>query len=496
MAPIPSSQWSVLTPKTDQIPIQNEQSDPIEHKEMTYYELDAYNGKVLKFTMEKFGERPPSGYSVYIALHGGGGDMAAQNADKDVAEWRERSNNRAWQMMATSLYRWNFKGTDAEHPDAGVDGAIYIALRGIVNDWNMHFRPESYVLVDRLITKLLQPAPEPLANSNRIFLTGFSAGGDGSYRLAANLTDRLAAANASSGHPGDVVFENFANLPFCSQVGEKDPTVTDRSVYVVGASVNQLNRLESEAAKNGTTGLYAHDCFLYTRGWNFTTNKPEPADHSNWERYEDSTGESTVVKKEKLADWLQHNLKARSDPPADDLEWRNSNSITWLTKHERVATPRSVVWNLISRPNPPRHEAGQAAPVWEPTRFFYWLYLKDSPSKTFEYNTIIRASYNPDERWIQVDQPNDYTVLLINEAMFPGENKLGSPITVYAGPKDGKTQGQTITVRQSEAIRKKTFEARGDKKLEFSAMVYFSWNVRDGGVWTAKSADTLDPAEA
>ncbi|OAP65168.1 hypothetical protein AYL99_01140 [Fonsecaea erecta] len=504
MAPIPSSEWNLLTPKTEKVPTQDDPDDPIVDQEMTYYELPAYNGKTLKFTIEKFGDRPPAGYAAYVALHGGGGDEARQNQDKKLAQWRARSNNDAWHMMAVGLYRRNFKGGDKNNPNVGIEGAIYICPRGIVDDWNLHFRPESYYLFDQMITKLLQPAPKPLVNSNQIFLTGFSAGGDGVYRQAANLTDRWAAANASSGHPGDVVFDNFANLPFCSQVGEKDSTVTNRALAVVGASVDKLTRLENDAIKRGISGLYIHDCFLYTQGWNYQTDKPEPALHANWERAEDGNLVSTAVKQDKLATWLQNNLKGPTETPASDLERTNSNAIRWLRQYEvkgqkynrnRNPVPQNVIWNLASRPGQPRDKNDRPIPGWEPKRFFYWVYLKHSPSKAFDPAAIIRASYNANERWVQIDQPNDYTVLLLNEDMFSSEGKLDKPISVYAGPKDGKTKAQKITVQKSEKIRQRTFQARGDKKLEFSAMVYFTWNPSGGGYWEVKSADSLDPVE-
>jgi hypothetical protein len=98
--------------------------------------------------MEKFGNRPQLGYAVYIAIHGGGGDLEKQLADEKERKWRERSNNGAWHSMATNLYRFNFQGSNANRPDDGIEGAIYIAPRGIVDDWNLHFRPESCYLFE------------------------------------------------------------------------------------------------------------------------------------------------------------------------------------------------------------------------------------------------------------------------------------------------------------------------------------------------------------
>jgi hypothetical protein len=70
-------------------------------------------------------------------------------------------------------------------------------------------------------------------------------------------------------------------------------------------------------------------------------------------------------------------------------------------------------------------------------------------------------------------------------------DKLGKPISVYPGPKDSKTKAMAIAVERTEKIRQKTLEARGDKQLEFTAMIYFELK---GGIWEIKTADTLDLA--
>lgn len=192
---------------------------------------------------------------MYIALHGGEGRLA-----KETEEEAKRKNNGFWYGMASGLYRKNFKGGDPDHPDRGIEGAIYIAPRGIETAWDLHFQPESYVLLEQLIMTLLRPTDTPLVDSNQIFLVGFSAGGDDVYRLAANLSDRFAAVNTSAGHPGhpgEVHFQNLANLPLCSQVGEMDKTISGkkgvRALAVVGANI-KLDGLEADALKKGAPG--------------------------------------------------------------------------------------------------------------------------------------------------------------------------------------------------------------------------------------------------
>jgi hypothetical protein len=46
-------------------------------------------------------------------------------------------------------------------------------------------------------------------------------------------------------------------------------------------------------------------------------------------------------------------------------------------------------------------------------------------------------------------------------------------------------------VERNEEIRQKTLEARGDKQLEFTAMIYFELK---SGIWEVKTADALDLA--
>ena len=480
MSPTLASQWSLLTAKTTSIDTQDDFNKTPKKEVLDVYEL-SYNGKTLAFTMQEFGVRPEKGYALYIALHGGGGDPGSEVGAK--GEERKRINNYAWHMMATGLYKWNFAGRS----DA-VTGALYVVPRGIVDDWNLHFRPESYVLFERLIETLLQPAGTPLIDSNRVFLTGFSAGGDGVYRLATNLSDRFAAVNMSAGHPGEALFENLANLPFCSQVGEMDPTITAqgvRAMDVVRANI-KMDILKTEARQRGAPGNYVHDCFVYTQGYDYANSKYLGyGDHNNWEGAEATNWEFNALKKENLEKWLTSKATAWRDSTPT-----SSNAIDWMRQYTRDPIPSYVVWNLESRPRPPKvGNTDQDVVGWKPKRYFYWLYLRDAELTQLNPKPVVRASYNQAERWIQVDQPSRYIALLLNDQMF-GPDKLTKPITVYPGPKDSRTRGTTITVTPSETMRQQTLAARGDKNLEFTAVVYFDWNPNRG--WEVKTANSLD----
>ena len=157
------------------------------------YTLSA-GGQELRFLMETWGNADDRGlYPVYITLHGGGGGTAEENND----QWIDMFN----------YYR------------DSVDNGIYIAVRGISDTWDLHFREGTYPLLDALITYLTVTEQ---ADPNRVYLLGFSAGGDGVYQLAPRMADRFAAVNMSSGHPNGVSLINLANCPICLQAGIRD----------------------------------------------------------------------------------------------------------------------------------------------------------------------------------------------------------------------------------------------------------------------------------
>ena len=61
-----------------------------------------------------------------------------------------------------------------------------------------------------------------IVNWNKIYLTGYSAGGDGAYHLGPMLADWFAGVAMMAGHPNDTDLHNMRNCPFSIQVGGKD----------------------------------------------------------------------------------------------------------------------------------------------------------------------------------------------------------------------------------------------------------------------------------
>ena len=145
----------------------------------------------MKMDWRTFGSAPADGRSLYISLHGGGGAPA-------------KTNDQQWENQL-KLYR----------PDEG----IYLCPRGITDTWDLHFRPESdgfYEDVIRMAVVFLG------VNPDKVYLMGYSAGGDGVWRLAPRMADHWAAASMMAGHPGDVRLESLRNLPFMIWCGELD----------------------------------------------------------------------------------------------------------------------------------------------------------------------------------------------------------------------------------------------------------------------------------
>ena len=145
----------------------------------------------MKFFKREFGEKPEAGWSLYISMHGGGGTTA-------------RANERQWENQK-GLYE--------------LEEGLYVVPRSPTNTWNMWHKAEIDQFYDRLITNLIINND---VNPNRVYILGYSAGGDGVYQLGPRMADRLAAAAMMAGHPGDAAAENLRNLPFTIHMGELD----------------------------------------------------------------------------------------------------------------------------------------------------------------------------------------------------------------------------------------------------------------------------------
>jgi poly(3-hydroxybutyrate) depolymerase len=167
----------------------------------------------MPFSFKTFGKKPEGGHSLWISLHGGG-------------EGPKRLNDQQWENQK-KLYR--------------LDEGIYLAPRAPTDTWNLWHHGHIDRLFGRLIEDLIVLEE---VNPDRVYLLGYSAGGDGVYQLAPRLADRWAGAAMMAGHPNGVSPLGLRNVPFALQVGAND---SDYNRNKVGKEYGErLDRLRKD----------------------------------------------------------------------------------------------------------------------------------------------------------------------------------------------------------------------------------------------------------
>lgn len=145
----------------------------------------------MPFFTKTFGEKPAGGHSLWISLHGGGG------APPRVNDQQYENQQRLYQL----------------------EEGIYLVPRAPTNTWNLWHEGH----IDRLFGRLIQ---DMIAidgvDPDRVYVLGYSAGGDGVYQLAPRMADYWAAAAMMAGHPNDASPLGLRNVAFAIQVGALD----------------------------------------------------------------------------------------------------------------------------------------------------------------------------------------------------------------------------------------------------------------------------------
>jgi hypothetical protein len=179
----------------------------------------------MKFDYRILGRKPKDGRDLYLSFHGGGGTTAAVND----AQWKNQ----------ITLYT----------PDQG----IYVAPRAPTDAWNLWHQAH----IDAFLARLIQGAIIHMdVNPDRVYIMGYSAGGDGVYQLAPRISDRLAAAAMMAGHPNETSPKGLRNLPFTIHVGRNDSGY--RRNEVARSWKEQLADLQ-----DGDPGGYVHEVHLH-----------------------------------------------------------------------------------------------------------------------------------------------------------------------------------------------------------------------------------------
>ncbi len=354
----------------------------IEEQKMPFGEV------VMKYGIQVFGEPDENGYPLYIALHGGG-----QGDKPDF-------NDSQWQHMGIYYAR-------------SVKHGVYVNTRGVRDTWDTHANPESYPLYDRLIENMVAFYQ---VDPNRVYICGFSAGGDGVYLVGPRMADRFAAMNMSAGHHNYTSILNLRNTPIRLQVGMNDGAY-NRNVVTV-EYMDLLNKLSY------TYGGYVHDGFVHKdRGHNFK-------------------------------DWAEEEQLVLANPQkwvvdgSSEGRLADTNVIRFLNRHRRNALPEKIVWDL-----------GNRAPQ-RSVESFFWL----RASKEVEEGIIIvRIEKETNRIVVEQNTTGKNFEVLYNEEMLD----LSKPVEIVGA--DGETRVVETEISW-DLLRETTYE-RGDWNYQFVASV-------------------------
>lgn len=183
----------------------------------------------MPFFYQKFGAEPQDGRSLFISMHGGGATAPSVND----------------QQYENQKFLYNATMNTLE--------GVYLAARAPTNTWNLWHQSH----IDDFFNIIIQLAViKENVNPNKVYIMGYSAGGDGVYQLAPRMADRWAAASMMAGHPNESTPLGLRNTPFTIHMGALDSGF-NRNI-VAQQWGNALNELQS----NDTNG-YIHSVNIY-----------------------------------------------------------------------------------------------------------------------------------------------------------------------------------------------------------------------------------------
>jgi len=169
------------------------------------------NDKEMKFALKFFGAKPKTGWSLYFSLHGGG----------SVAD---SVNESQWNRHKT-LYP--------------LKEGILLVPRSPTNTWDMWHQDHIDIFFNRLIQNMITFHD---VDPDRVYLMGYSAGGDGVYQVAPRMADRFAAAAMMAGHPNETSPMGLRNIGFTIHMGENDSAYNRNKVAIEWKSQLQTLR--------------------------------------------------------------------------------------------------------------------------------------------------------------------------------------------------------------------------------------------------------------
>ncbi|MDP6930349.1 MAG: transglutaminase domain-containing protein [Planctomycetota bacterium] len=284
--------------------------------------------RTMPFWYAIYGDKPAAGRSLWISLHGGGGTT-------------KKINDGQWENQKR-LYR----------PAEGV----YLAPRAPTNTWNLWHQTHIDKLFDRLIENMIVFED---VDPDRVYVMGYSAGGDGVYQLAPRMADRWAAAAMMAGHPNDAQPDSLRNTAFALHVGGKDAAYKRNAI---GRDwKKRLAKLRADDPKG-----YQHQAEIHE-------------DKGHWMDREDAV------------------------------------AVPWMAKHRRELRPKKIVW----RQDDVTHPRFYWLAVDEPkARSLLVVERQGQTIRILKAEGIGQLSIRLDDTMLDLDQP--VTVNMGDNTLFEG----------------------------------------------------------------------------
>ncbi len=315
------------------------------------------------------------------------------------------------------------------------------------------------------------------ADPNRVYLLGFSAGGDGVYQILPRMADRFAAGNMSSGHPNGISLVNLANCPISIQAGIRDyySVTALRSVRVA-----EFDEILTDYRKRYGFG-YEHRVLIHVpAGHNFMDNNPYAKSYVL-----EAPSKFAANGRKMLDDFISalgdysggydEKISAVSySPPYDDgfnravndivtrkyklkVKRTNSDAVAYVSQFTRNPLPEKIVWDLSTRA------------ARRMTNSFYWL---QADMNTHE--GIITASINSATNTITIKPEKvkgDFAILICPRMID------ASKMIHVATPK-GK---YSVKIEPSREMIYESLIDRGDPNFVYVGKIWYSelQNVRN-----------------
>jgi len=325
-------------------------------------EIDGFE---IKYHLNTYGDMPINGWSLFISLHGGGGVSPEIN---------ERQWNRHKKLYS-------------------LKEGILLTPRSPTDTWNMWHQDHIDKIFNRLIQNMIAKYN---VNPNKIFLLGYSAGGDGVYQLAPRMADRFAAASMSAGHPNDASPLGLRNIGFSIHMGKND------SAYNRNLAAEEW-KIQLEDLKSKDIDGYENFVKIYEgRGHQISHAK-----------------ENYVLEK--------------SNNGVD------SSGILWMSKFTRNSYPKKVVW----KQDDVTHNRFYWLKVNEPKAYSLIVAKIESQVINISYATVPEVVIMLHDNLLNMDK--EVKVVYMDKEIFKGYvprtkdvilnsiNEYGDPESIYYG---------------------------------------------------------------